>query len=112
MKSETLHKFLAFCSLLIACTWSQPLNSTQQQTTHQQLPPVQRPVFLIKHNIRAEDAKNYHITIPKDPKSGEPCLTITWKTNPDGSGPAEPQIFMGSGYFGILPPVARTPQRQ
>ncbi|KAI8041764.1 uncharacterized protein LOC128257334 [Drosophila gunungcola] len=112
MKSETLHKFLAFCSLLIACAWSQPLNSTQQKTTHQQLLPVQRPVFFIKHNIRAEDAKNYQITIPKNPEAGEPCLTITWKTNPDGSGPAEPQIFMGSGYLGILPPVVRTPQRK
>ncbi|XP_016983169.1 uncharacterized protein LOC108047482 [Drosophila rhopaloa] len=112
MKSETLHKFLAFYPLLIACAWSQPLNSTQQQPTYQQVQPVQRPFFLIKHNVRPEDAKNYHITIPKSPKAGEPCLTITWKTNPDGSGPSQPQIFMGNGYFGVIPPVARTQQRQ
>ncbi|XP_017008594.2 uncharacterized protein [Drosophila takahashii] len=105
MKSEALHKFLAFYPLLIACAWSQPLNPNQQQVAFQQTSPV-HPVILIKHNIRAEDAKNYHITIPKAPSAAEPCLTITWQTNPDGSGPDEPQIYMGNGYFGIIPPVA------
>ncbi|XP_036672132.3 uncharacterized protein [Drosophila suzukii] len=112
MKSEALHKLLAFYPLLIVCAWSHPLNPTQQQPTNQQMPPVQQPVILIKHNISADDAKNYHITIPKDPKAGEPCLTITWKTNPDGSGPGEPEIFMGNGYFGIIPQVAQRQQGQ
>ncbi|XP_017058883.1 uncharacterized protein LOC108099765 [Drosophila ficusphila] len=110
MKSVALHKFLAFFPLLIACAWSHPLNSTHQQAAYQEEPPVQRPVIFIKHNLRAEDAENYQIAIPKDPKAGEPCLTITWKTNPDGSGPGEPRIFMGSGYFGIIPPEARIQQ--
>jgi len=88
------------------------VNPTEQQPTNQQMPPVQQPVILIKHNISADDAKNYHITIPKDPKAGEPCLTITWKTNPDGSGPGEPEIFMGNGYFGIIPQVAQRQQGQ
>ncbi|XP_017071997.1 uncharacterized protein LOC108108454 [Drosophila eugracilis] len=103
MKSETLHKFLILCSLLIACAWSQPLNPSQQQATYQQLPADQRTIVLVKHNLRPQDAKNYQITIPKEPKEGEPCLTISWKTNPDGSGPGVPQIYMGNGYFGILP---------
>ncbi|XP_016955317.1 uncharacterized protein LOC108028168 [Drosophila biarmipes] len=110
MKSEALHKFLAFCPLLIVCAWSHPLNPTQQQPTYQQTLGVQHPVILIKHNINADDAKNYHIAVPQDPKEGEPCLTITWKTNPDGSGPAQPDIFMGNGYFGLIPQVALRPQ--
>ncbi|XP_039486510.1 uncharacterized protein LOC120448534 [Drosophila santomea] len=113
MKSEALHKFLAFCSLLIACAWSQPLNPSQPQATHQQLPAVQQPVIFIKHNIGTGNAEDYHITLPsKDLKAGEPCLTITWKTNPDGTGPAEPQIYMGDGYFGILTSPPRGQQRQ
>ncbi|KAH8368713.1 hypothetical protein KR084_008514 [Drosophila pseudotakahashii] len=111
MKSEALHKFLAFYPLLIACAWSQPLNPNQQQVNFQQMTPVQHPVILVKHNIRAEDANNYHITIPKAPSAGEPCLTITWKTNPDGSEPDEPQIYMGNGYFGIIPPVGQRQQK-
>ncbi|KAH8379348.1 hypothetical protein KR009_004337 [Drosophila setifemur] len=115
MKSETLHKFLAFCPLLIACAWGQPFDSNQQeqqQPPEQQLTPVQRPFIFIKNNLRAEDAGNYKITIPKDPKTGEPCLTISWKTNPDGSGPDFPQIYMGNGYLGIMPPAVQQQHRQ
>lgn len=83
------------------------MNQQQQP----QVQTVQRPVFFIKNNIRPEDAKNYQITVPKDPKAGEPCLTISWKSNPDGSEPAFPQIYMGNGYFGILPPTLVTQQR-
>ncbi|KAH8233838.1 hypothetical protein KR038_011511 [Drosophila bunnanda] len=106
MKSEALHKFLAFYPLLIACAWSQPLDLTQQHqpATYQQLPVAPQSVFFINNNIRPEDAPNYQITIPKDPRANEPCLTITWKTNPDGTGPESPQIYMGKGYFGIIPP--------
>ncbi|KAH8333021.1 hypothetical protein KR074_011352 [Drosophila pseudoananassae] len=107
MKSVALHKFLAFYSLLIACAWGQLLNQQQQP----QVQTVQRPVFFINHNIRPEDAKNYQITVPSAPKAGEPCLTISWKSNPDGSEPALPQIYMGNGYFGILPPTVVTQQR-
>ncbi|EDW46484.1 GM14956 [Drosophila sechellia] len=97
MKSEALHKFLALYSLLIACAWSTPF---------------QQPVILVKHNIGTENAENYRITLPsKDLKAGEPCLTITWKTNPDGTGPDEPQIYMGDGYFRILQ-VARGQNNQ
>nr|NP_001097636.1 uncharacterized protein Dmel_CG34253 [Drosophila melanogaster]ABW08564.1 uncharacterized protein Dmel_CG34253 [Drosophila melanogaster] len=103
MKSEALHKFLALYPLLIACAWSAPLNPSQQQATYQQPLTVQQPVILVKHNIGTENAENYRITLPsKDLKAGEPCLTITWKTNPDGTGPDEPQIYMGDGYFRIL----------
>ncbi|KAH8270619.1 hypothetical protein KR018_012312 [Drosophila ironensis] len=116
MKSEALHKFLAVCSLLIAGAWGHSLNpaphtktqlQTQTQTqTAPQPQPVQRPVVFIENNIGPEDVKNYQITRPRDPKPGEPCLTISWKTNPDGSGPDFPNIYIGNGYFGIM-----TPQR-
>ncbi|KAH8376501.1 uncharacterized protein LOC110178983 [Drosophila serrata] len=109
MKSEALHKFLAFFPLLIACAWSQPLDTTQQR---QQPPVAPQSVFFIKNNIRPEDAPNYQITIPKHPNANEPCLTITWKTNPDGTGPESPQIYMGNGYFGIMPPADLNQQKQ
>jgi len=64
----------------------------------------QRPILFIKNNVTPEDAKNYQITIERDAKPGEPCLTISWKSNPDGSEPAEPQIYMVNGYFNIKPP--------
>ncbi|EDV51892.1 uncharacterized protein LOC6546169 [Drosophila erecta] len=103
MKSEALHKLLALYPLLIACAWSQPLNPAQQPATHQQPPAVQQPVIFIKHNVGAENAENYRITLPsKDLQAGEPCFTISWKTNPDGTGPGEPQVYMGDGYLGIL----------
>ncbi|XP_002135163.2 uncharacterized protein [Drosophila pseudoobscura] len=99
MKSEALHKLLAFCALLIACAWSQPLTPPEHQPR-----TIDRQLLLIENNVSAEDAQNYHIAIPRKAKAGEPCLTITWKTNPDGSGPDYPRIYMADGYFRILPP--------
>ncbi|EDW29515.1 GL22725 [Drosophila persimilis] len=65
---------------------------------------IDRQLLLIENNVSAEDAQNYHIAIPRKAKAGEPCLTITWKTNPDGSGPDYPRIYMADGYFRIMPP--------
>ncbi|XP_022208329.1 uncharacterized protein LOC111064834 [Drosophila obscura] len=113
MKSEALHKLLllAFCALLIACAWSQPL-ATPQQLEQQQPQTIDRQLLLIENNVNAEDAQNYQITIPKKAKAGEPCLTITWKTNPDGSGPDYPRIYTADGYFRIMPPAMSTEQQQ
>ncbi|KAL7734561.1 hypothetical protein ACLKA6_010873 [Drosophila palustris] len=101
MKSKTLHKFLALSALLLmlfAClsVRSQPLAPPDDTFS-------QRPVLFIQNNASPEDAKDYQITIEKDAKPGEPCLTISWKTNPDGSGPADPKIYMVNGYFKIMP---------
>ncbi|SPP77424.1 Hypothetical predicted protein [Drosophila guanche] len=118
MKSEALHKLLlALCVLLIACAWSQPLATPQQLEQQQQQPErqpqtIDRQLLLIENNVKAEDAQNYQITIPRKAKAGEPCLTITWKTNPDGSGPDYPRIYMADGYFRIVPPSMPTEQPQ
>ncbi|KAH8240188.1 hypothetical protein KR032_012110 [Drosophila birchii] len=112
MKSEALHKFLAFFPLLIACAWSKPLDTTQQlqSSINQQLPSASQSVLFIKNNLRPEDAPNYQIIIPKDPRANEPCLTITWKANADGTEPESPQIYMGNGYFRIMPPAVQQKQ--
>ncbi|KAH8370999.1 hypothetical protein KR093_005890 [Drosophila rubida] len=101
MKSKTLHKsqllLLLMVMLLLALLSSarcQPLSPPESSE-----PLRQRPFIFIKNNASPEDAKNYQITIEKDAQPGEPCLTISWKTNPDGSGPADPQIYMAQSYF-------------
>ncbi|XP_030571381.1 uncharacterized protein LOC115770286 [Drosophila novamexicana] len=107
LSNKTLHKFLLpLLLLMLASVWSQPLN--KQPETEGSV--AQRPVFLIENNVNAEDAKNYQITIPKEVKPGEPCLTISWKTNPDGSGPDDPRIYMVDGYFKIMPATANKQQ--
>ncbi|XP_034478153.1 uncharacterized protein LOC117784511 [Drosophila innubila] len=101
MKSKTIHKFWTLSALLLmlfafVSVRSQPLSPPDDAFR-------QRPILLIENNASPEDAKNYQITIEKDAKPGEPCLTISWKTNPDGSGPADPKIYMVNGYFKIKP---------
>lgn len=61
----------------------------------------QQPILLIQNNLSPEQASNYKITMPKAPQPNEPCLTISWKTNPDGSGPDAPRIYFVDGYFQI-----------
>lgn len=70
----------------------------------------QRPILLIQNNLSPDQASNYKITIPKAPQSNEPCLTISWKTNPDGSGPDAPRIYFVNGYFQIMSPPAASTQ--
>ncbi|XP_064544917.1 uncharacterized protein LOC135432947 [Drosophila montana] len=106
LSNKTLHKLLLLLMLMLACVWSHPLN--KQPETEGTV--AQRPVFLIQNNVNAEDAMNYQITIPKEITPQDPCLTISWKTNPDGSGPGEPRIYLVDGYFKIMPATANRQQ--
>ncbi|XP_034109598.1 uncharacterized protein LOC132793042 [Drosophila nasuta] len=102
MKSKTLHKSLILLLLMLLLFVFFPPSARCQPLTPPDEPAKQRPFIFIKHNASPEDAKNYQITIEKDPQPGEPCLTISWKTNPDGSGPSDPQIYLSHGYFKIV----------
>ncbi|XP_023171401.1 uncharacterized protein LOC111599838 [Drosophila hydei] len=98
MKStKALHKFvpllLLLLLLLLVDVWSHPMPDVTES---------QQSMLLIQNNVRPEDAKNYEIAMPKEPKPGEPCLTISWKTNPDGTGPEDPQIYLVNGYLKIM----------
>ncbi|EDW19460.1 uncharacterized protein LOC6583314 [Drosophila mojavensis] len=103
MKStKTLHKLpslLLLLLLLLVSVWSHPMPDVAVPGSE-----AQQSLILIQNNLRPEHAKNYEISVPKAPQPGEPCLTISWKTNPDGTGPDEPQIYLVNGYFKILTP--------
>ncbi|XP_032595588.1 uncharacterized protein LOC6556812 isoform X2 [Drosophila grimshawi] len=95
--------------LLVSGAWSYPSANQQPESV---AIVAQRPILLIQNEMSPEDSKNYEITIPKDVKPGEPCLTISWKTNPDGTGPGDPKIYMVNGYFRIVPASAQMPNQQ
>ncbi|KAH8419598.1 hypothetical protein KR222_008137 [Zaprionus bogoriensis] len=130
MKSETLHKLPTLSTFLLmlcgCCVWSLPckcvcvcvcgIYARKQHTYIERaltavfLLPVdnrtnvvqpQRPVILIQNNLKPAEARDYQITIPKAAQPDEPCLTISWKTNPDGTGPDAPRIYFVDGYFHI-----------
>ncbi|ALC44382.1 CG34253 [Drosophila busckii] len=112
MKSAALHKLLTLLTLLLLLmfvvpAYSQPLSQPSAAPTSAPAAAAERPLILIENNVKPEDASNYQITLPKNAKPGvaEPCLTISWKTNPDGSQPDLPRIYMVNGYFQIMPPA-------
>ncbi|XP_023033417.1 uncharacterized protein LOC26530070 isoform X2 [Drosophila willistoni] len=121
MKSHKLHKFqmLLMLTMIAASAWSQPYIKpealpTLTSSSHQA--PVQsihQPFLVIQNNVKnLQDLKDYEIRIPKAPQQNEPCLTITWKTNPDGSGPDDPKIYYVDGYFRIMPSIRERGQQQ
>lgn len=74
----------------------------QPQTVQAQRIQPEQPMIFIQHNMSPDQAPNYQISIPKAPQSNEPCLTISWKANPDGSEPDIPKIYIVNGYMQIM----------
>lgn len=85
----------------------QPVGVQPQQPVKVQ---PQQQMLLIQHNMSPDQAPNYQISIPKAPQPNEPCLTISWKANPDGSEPDIPQIYLVNGYFQIMSPHVASAQ--
>ncbi|XP_068143418.1 uncharacterized protein [Drosophila tropicalis] len=121
MKSHKLHKFqmLMMTMMIAASAWSQPLDIKPEalptlSSSHQEpVQPIHQPLLVIQNNVNnPQDLKDYKIMIPKAPQQNEPCLTITWKTNPDGSGPDDPKIYYVDGYFRIMPSIREQQQQQ
>ncbi|XP_030373011.1 uncharacterized protein LOC115622991 [Scaptodrosophila lebanonensis] len=121
MKSHKLHNVWWLVStllpllMLVSSSQSTPLNiqaATEPQPQPQQLANSllgERPMILIKHNVEPQHLNGYNII--RDPQ-GQPCLTISWKTNPDGSGPQDPQIYAVDGYFKLVERPQPQPQPQ